>query len=289
MDGRGLLSEAQKLESSAGGGFSWFGTNKQDKLELAIDKYSQAANAFRTAGQTTEAGSAFERAAALSKQINEPNDAANYLTEAFKCYRRDRPQDAARCMTEAINHYALTNVRRAATNKQTLGEMMEQTPGMEKQAIVEYEQAGAWFANDNADALANKCFIKVAELSGTVGDYQKAITKFEEAAKNAVNHNLLRWSVKEYLFKAGICHLGSKDNVTTRRALMWYAELDPSFAVTMEGKFLGALLAAVENQDAEEFNKHIIMFKENFSLDQWKLRILSEVAQSIESAGDDLT
>ena len=47
-DPRALLSKADKMASSAGGGFSFFG-GKTDKLEQAADLYSQAGNAFRIA------------------------------------------------------------------------------------------------------------------------------------------------------------------------------------------------------------------------------------------------
>jgi len=70
---------------------------------------------------------AFERAAAVfTKNLNEPDDAANALTEAFKVYRKTDPEDAARVLEITIQHYiSKGNFRRAATNQQNLAEVYE--------------------------------------------------------------------------------------------------------------------------------------------------------------------
>ena len=101
-----------------------------------------------------EAGQAFERAAELQQdKLNEPDDAANTLTEAFKSYRTEEPESAARCLERAINHYTLKgNFRRAATNKQNLAELYEVTIGDNKRALEAYDVAAGWYENDNAEA-----------------------------------------------------------------------------------------------------------------------------------------
>jgi alpha-soluble NSF attachment protein len=58
--------------------------------------------------------------------------------------------------------------------------------------------------------LANKHYLKVADLAAIKGDYYKAIENFERVAKSSINNHLMKWSVKEYFLKAGICHLASK-------------------------------------------------------------------------------
>lgn len=101
-----------------------------------------------------EAGLAFERAAAIqTNNLNEPDDAANTLVEAFKCYRKTDPQDAARVLERAINHYTLKgNFRRAATYKQNLAELYEVELGDQKAAMQAYETAAGWYEGDNAEA-----------------------------------------------------------------------------------------------------------------------------------------
>ena len=57
--------------------------------------------------------------------------------------------------------------------------------------------------------LANKLYLKVADLAALEGDYYKAIQQYEKVARSSINNNLMKWSVKEYLLKAGICHLAT--------------------------------------------------------------------------------
>ena len=101
-----------------------------------------------------EAGQCFEKAAAMQQsKLNEPDDAANTLTEAYKSYRKDEPEDAARCLEQAINHYTLKgNFRRAAGHKQNLAELYEVELGDMKRAAESYEVAAGWFEADNAEA-----------------------------------------------------------------------------------------------------------------------------------------
>lgn len=119
-----------------------------------MELYTQAANAFRMQKAGKEAGQCFEKAASIqSSKLNEPDDAANTLTEAFKAYRKDDPEDAARCLEQAIQHYTLKgNFRRAAGHKQNLAELYEVEIGDEKRAAEAYETAAGWYENDNAEA-----------------------------------------------------------------------------------------------------------------------------------------
>ena len=101
-----------------------------------------------------EAGQAFEQAASIqTSKLNELDDAANTLAEAFKVYRKTDPLDAARCLDVAIDQYTRKgNFRRAATHKQNLAEVYETEIGDQKKAIESYEMAASWFESDNAEA-----------------------------------------------------------------------------------------------------------------------------------------
>ena len=123
---------------------------------------------------------------------------ANTLTEAFKVYRKESPQDAARVLQSAIAHYTSTgNFRRAATHQQNLAEVYEVEIGDQKKALEAYDTAAQWFESDNAEALANKLYLKVADLAALERDYQTAITKFENVAKSSLNSNLMKWSAAD--------------------------------------------------------------------------------------------
>lgn len=65
------------------------------------------------------------------------------------------------------------------------------------------------------DRLANKLFLKVADLAAMEGDYYKAIEHYEKVAKSSVSNNLMKWSVKDYFLKAGMCHLATNVSAPT--------------------------------------------------------------------------
>lgn len=56
-------------------------------------------------------------------------------------------------------------------------------------------------------SLSNKLFLKVADLAALQSEYHRAIENYEKVAKSSINNNLMKWSVKEYFLKAGICHM----------------------------------------------------------------------------------
>lgn len=290
QDPRALLQKADKAAQGAGGGFSLFG-GKTEKYEAAADLYSQAANAFRMQKQGKEAGLAFERAAAIqTKNLNEPDDAANTLTEAYKAYRKTDPEDAARVLQQAINHYTSKgNFRRAATQQQNLAEIYEVEIGDPKRAVEAYDTAAGWFEADHAEALANKLFLKVADLAAIAADYYKAIENYEKVAKSSVSNNLMKWSVKDYFLKAGICHLATTDMVAVSRALESYRDLDPTFASTREHQLLVDLSEAVEQGDQEAFTDKLFQYDQLSKLDKWKTELLLRIKNSIEEKGEDFS
>jgi alpha-soluble NSF attachment protein len=215
---------------------------------------------------------------------------ANTLTEAFKVYRKDSPTDAARVLSSAIQHYTSKgNFRRAATHQQNLAEVYEMEIGDQKKALEAYDTAAGWFESDNAEALANKLYLKVGDLAALEGDYPRAIGKFESVAKSSLNNNLMRWSVKDYLLKAGICHLAAGDQIATKRALENYRELDNSFAQTRENMLLMDLVQAVEDGEQDQFSEKLFQFDQLSKLDKWKTSLLLKVKNGIEKEEEDFS
>ncbi len=101
-----------------------------------------------------EAGAAFEKAAQIQTvNLKEPDDAANTMIDAFKVYRKDDPRAAVRCLEVAITQYcAKGNFRRAASHKESMGDLYENELGDMKGALESYEQAANWYDSDNASA-----------------------------------------------------------------------------------------------------------------------------------------
>ncbi|KAG5935837.1 hypothetical protein E4U53_000349 [Claviceps sorghi] len=97
----------------------------------------------------------------------------------------------------------------------------------------------------------------------------------------------MKYSVKDYLLKAGICHLAAADTVATRRALDKYVDLDPSFGTQREYMLLNDLCDAVEGQSQDAFTDKLFQYDQVSKLDKWKTTILVRVKNTIEQASDD--
>jgi len=217
-------------------------------------------------------------------------DMANTLTEAYKMYRLSSPPDSARVLQQAINYYTSTgNFRRAATHQQNLAELYELSfePPDLKNALSAYETAASWFESDNAEALANKLYLKVGEVAALEGDYPLAVEKFERVAKSSIQSNLMKWSVKEYFLKAGICRLAVGDNIATRRALQQYKEMDNSFAAQRECMLLTDLVQCQEDGESDEFSRKLLFYDKLSSLDKWKTAILVRVKEGITKQDEE--
>lgn len=139
-------------------------------------------------------------------------------------------------------------------------------------------------------ALANKLWLKTADLVALDGkDYYHAIGLYEKVAKSSINNNLMRWSVKEYLLKAGICQLCTNDEVGATTALDRYRELDPSFTQQREHQLLVDLLQAVKDGDQEVFADKLFQYDQLSKLDKWKTTLLLRIKGAIESKEEDFS
>lgn len=145
-------------------------------------------------------------------------------------------------------------------------------------------------SNKYEQALANKLWLKTADLIALEGkDYYKAISLYEKVAKTSISNNLMRWSVKEYLLKAGICQMCTGDQVGVNAALDRYRELDPSFSQQREHQLLCDLAAAVQEGDQEMFADKLFQFDQMSKLDKWKTTLLLRIKGTIEETGEDFS
>ncbi|CAN8103286.1 unnamed protein product [Discula destructiva] len=288
QDPRALLQKADKTVQSASGGFKFFG-GREDKYQEAADLYISAANAFRMQNSNREAGQTFEKAAQIQiTHLKEPDDAANTYVDAFKVYRNESPEDAVRCLEFSINQYCTKgNFRRAASHKENLGDLFENQLNDLKRACEAYEVAAGWYDGDGAGALANKLWLKVADIAALDGEYQKAIDSYERVANQSINNNLMRYSVKEYFLKAGICHLAADDMIATNRALEKYRDMDPSFAGQREHQLLVDLMQAIEEGDQDKYADKLYAYDQMSKLDKWKTALFLRIKGNIEKAGEN--
>lgn len=225
------------------------------------------------------------QAAQIERQhLNDDEEAANSYKAAFLGYRKSSLDDAARVLKLELEHWRrqkrehkIRQISKDLAELYDTAMKAEQDPGRQKQlrqeAIEAYESAGKEFDYTNQANSARPLFLKAAELAALNEDYQRAIQHFEGAARQCVDNNLLRFSVKDYLLKAGLCHLASRDSVSTKRAIEGYCELDRGFAEQREHQLLADLLQAVESADKTMFSDKLYEYDRISRLDNWKTSI----------------
>jgi alpha-soluble NSF attachment protein len=99
----------------------------------------------------------------------------------------------------------------------------------------------------------------------------------------------MKWSVKDYLLKSGLCLLAVGDMVATNRAFENYRDLDPTFSSTREHQLLIDLSEAVEAGDQEVFADKLFQYDQMSKLDKWKTTILLRIKNAIEEKGEDFS
>ena len=62
-------------------------------------------------------------------------------------------------------------------------------------------------ADTNSHIGRSKCRLEMARLHGLMGQFQEAVTIYEEMGYQALESRLLKYSADEYLFRAVLCHL----------------------------------------------------------------------------------
>lgn len=239
-----------------------------------------------------EAGKAFESAAECQLKSESPDEAANTLVEAFKAYKLESPQEAVKCLEKAIGMFVQKGqFRRSANFKTDLGELYENELQDVQKAIDSYEDACEWYRGDSATALSNKCALKAADLycDDSIKNYTKAATTYERIAKESLNNNLAKWSLKEYFLKAILCRLAdSNDYASANAVLQRFLQWDPSFQTTKEYELSSKLIEAVREGSADDIAIASKNFDKFSRLDGMKIRILNTIKNNVTSAPVDV-
>ncbi len=281
-----LLAEADKASQ----GSKWLFFTQAPDYGEASELYVQAANALKASKCWSEAGDAFKRAAAMDEKGGEGGECARKLLSAASCYRKCNVALAIATTKEAVNLLVASGrFHLAASNEKEIAEMYES--GLEDYAgaITFYKRAAERYEGEDSGAMAASCMLKSAHLSANIRQYEEAAQVFEEAASSSVGDSLRKYSVRENLFKAGLCRLCCEDRIAARRRIESYGAIDGSFQGSRELELLVALCKAREEEDVDAFTDLLSAFDRTHTLDDWKMRLLLTVKEGITSAGEDLT
>lgn len=283
-----LVAEAQKkLESSKGFFGRMFGA--QSKIEEACDLYTRAGNSFKMAKKWSAAGNAFCEVAKIQlNHLQSKHEAATQYVEAANCYRKADFQEAISCLELAIEIF--TDMGRfsiAAKHHVTIAEIYESNLMDVDKAITHFTQASDYYKGEESASAANKCLLKVAMYSAQQENYVKAINLYEEVASVSLESSLLKYSAREYLFKAALCQMCS-DLVVAKPAIDKYCQMFPAFEDSREMKLLKKILEAYEEESVDNFTEAVREYDAISRLDQWYTTIMLRIKNNLGGGELDL-
>jgi len=139
-----------------------------------------------------------------------------------------------------------------------------------------YSRAADLFSTEDSTSEANKCRLKVAEFVAKAGKYQQAVEVrspyrppdinfstrqiYEDVARQSAEHNLLKYSAKNYLLNAGLCRMCFADVDSLSATLDRYRDIDISFGTSRECGLLENVLAAMEVGDEAKFSEVVAQY-----------------------------
>lgn len=161
----------------------------------------------------------------------------------------------------------------AAKHHQSIAEIYESEAVDLERAVHHFEQAADYFRGEESNSSANKCLLKVAQYAAQLENYDKAIQIYEQVRIKDTSHawrqritniyswlifwiwmfepcqfilqvasaslesSLLKYSAKEYFFRAALCHL-CVDSLNAQHAIERYQEQYPAFQDAREYKLV---------------------------------------------------
>ncbi|TKC53873.1 hypothetical protein EI555_018625 [Monodon monoceros] len=156
-----------------------------------------------------------------------------------------------------------------------------------EKAIAHYEQSADYYKGEESNSSANKCLLKVAGYAAQLEQYQKAIDIYEQVGTNAMDSPLLKYSAKDYFFKAALCHF-CIDMLNAKLAVQKYEELFPAFSDSRECKLMKKLLDAHEEQNVDSYTEAVKEYDAISRLDQWLTTMLLRIKKTIQGDEEDL-
>jgi len=280
-----LVAEAEKKLNSSksflGGLFG--GANKQDE---ALECYERAANLFKMGKKWSQAGHTFVTLSQHHTKGGNKHEAATNYVNASNCYKKSDPNEAAGCLLKAVDIYTdMGRFNVAAKHHQTIAEIYESDVADLEKAMHHYEQAADFFKGEESNSSANKCMLKVAQYAAQLENYDRAIKIYEDVSSHALESSLLKYSAKEYYFRASLCHL-CVDVLNADHAIKKYGDLFPAFADSRESKFVKALVGHLQEEDMDAWTKEVQTYDSVSRLEQFHTTLLLRIKKGIPDEGE---
>jgi len=293
--GRGGESKGDALVAQAKARLKAFSfwPSSSSKYEDAVELYTKAAAQYKIEKEWDKAAEAYKEAAGIcEKNTNNQSEALQHYINAGKCYKNTSPKMAIKMFTIAVTQTQEGDkFSSAAKLWKDIAELEEKAMNPKEAIKAWTECANCYTACDSATS-ANSAFLKVAELAAEEEDYKRAIQIYEKVSASSAESSLGRWSVRDYLFKAILCHFvqGAKsgDIKGATATLKKYKTDYPMFEDSREAKLVENCLATFEDLDVEKFTGYVRDFDRMTKLDNWTAKILLEIKNAMkEGPGEE--
>nr|XP_008537522.1 PREDICTED: alpha-soluble NSF attachment protein [Equus przewalskii] len=123
--------------------------------------------------------------------------------------------------------------------------------------------------------------------SGCPTQAHTAASTCPQVGTTAMDSPLLKYSAKDYFFKAALCHF-CIDMLNAKLAVQKYEELFPAFSDSRECKLMKKLLEAHEEQNVDGYTEAVKEYDSISRLDQWLTTMLLRVKKTIQGDEEDL-
>lgn len=284
-----LVAQATKKANSGTGFFASLTGSAMQSKEDAVQMFCQAANLYKIDKKYREAGDAYVEAAKVNlNKLQQKHEASTNYVDAASAYKKVSPSSAIECY-RAASDIQLQNGRFSMAAKQLMhiGEMYESEVQDTEKACAAYEQAADYYTGEDQTSSANKCLVKVAAYKALESDYTRAIELYEQLGTSSADSNLLKWSAKEYFFKAALCHL-CFDPSSAQRAIERYQTIYPAFTDSRECRLVKDLSSAREAEDIDRFTGVVAEYDALTRLDSWLTTIILRIKKQMTEEDDDI-
>jgi alpha-soluble NSF attachment protein len=260
-----------------------------NKFEDALALFEKAANKYKMTKNYKEAGDTYMKMVQCHVKLNSKYDAASAYYDASQMYRKVDPKLAIDALQQAIAvQTELGKFSTAAKLEKELGELLEEENNAQD-AVTHYQTAADYFDAENQKTSANQCLLKAAHLLASTGQYEEAISKFEQVANASLDEKLLKWGVREHLFKASICHLANMTDLdsgleSVKHAVEGYKDMDVHFPDSYECKLIDNVIKAMEAKDVKQFQMALKEYDNVKKLDNWQTQLFLTIKGKLDTA-----
>lgn len=228
--------------------------------------------------------------------MKKPLDAAEAYADAGMNFYNDRK------VNEAIENYEIAarmfsengKFVKAAETHLELADIFEKDHKL-KLAANQVQKAADYYEMENKEATNKRVVHRLAHLNALAGYYEEAIDFFEKTATSILKDGTdSKLKAREYLFKAGLCHLaevedpddGDLDAAETE--INRYKNMDKYFARSAGYKLLDGIMDAFDEKSIPLYQKAMREYDDSDGeMDTWMTAMLEVIYGRIKYIADE--